>query len=162
MTDRTTRFLFIDDDELVISALRRALRRETFEVFFTSDAESAFRMVKELGIDVVVSDHSMPSMTGIEFFAILRRLHEGVRRVMMTGQSDRDIILGAINNGRVERFIDKPWTNTALQQTLHELDAEVRASRRRAVTPEPGSASRSSSILRDASGAVVLPIGQME
>ena len=159
MTDRTTRFLFIDDDELVISALRRALRREPFEIFFTSDAESAFRMVKEQNIDVVISDHSMPSMTGIEFFAILRRLHEGVRRVMMTGQSDREITLGAINNGRVERFIDKPWTNDALRQTLRELDADVRASRRRPPVVEPHA---HTTILRDASGAVVLPNGALE
>jgi DNA-binding NtrC family response regulator len=155
MTDAVTRFLFIDDDELVISAVRRALRRESFETYFTSDPESAFRMVKEHSIDAVVSDHSMPTMTGIEFFSILRRLHENVRRVMMTGQSDREITLGAINSGRVERFIEKPWTNEALSQALRELDAEVCASRRRATSRQSVSTQRS--ILRDAGGAVVLP-----
>ncbi len=161
MTEHATRFLFIDDDELVISAIRRAVRREPFEVFFTSDPESAFRMVKEQGIDVVISDHSMPSMTGVEFFAVLRRLHENVRRVMMTGQSDREITMGAINNGRVERFIEKPWANQDLVRVLHELDAEVRAARRKAIIP-PGHQSAHTSILRDAHGAVVLPVGQPE
>ena len=142
MTEQATRFLFIDDDELVISALRRALRREPFEVFFTSDPELAFRMVKDHNIDVVVSDHSMPAMTGVEFFAILRRLHEGVRRVMMTGQSDREITMGAINNG--------------LCRILRELDAEVRAARRKASLPTPQQSAHTT-IVRDATGAVVLP-----
>jgi response regulator RpfG family c-di-GMP phosphodiesterase len=161
MTEHATRFLFIDDDELVISAIRRALRREPFEVYFTSDPESAFRMIKEHGVDVVVSDHSMPSMTGVEFFAILRRLHEGVRRVMLTGQSDREITMGAINNGRVERFIEKPWSNEDLCRVLRELDAEVRAARRKASLP-PTQQSAHTSIVRDATGAVVLPSGLAE
>ena len=161
MTEKATRFLFIDDDDLVISALRRALRREPFEVFYTSDPESAFRMIKEENIDVVVSDHSMPSMTGVEFFAILRRLHEGVRRVMMTGQSDREITMGAINSGRVERFIEKPWTNQDLCRILRELDAEVRAARRKASLPATQQSAHTS-IVRDATGAVVLPIGLTE
>ena len=156
MTEQATRFLFIDDDELVLSALRRALRREPIEVFFTSDPELAFRMVKDNNIDVVVSDHSMPAMTGVEFFAILRRLHEGVRRVMMTGQSDLEITMGAINNGRVERFIEKPWTNQDLCRILRELDAEVRAARRKASLPTPHQSAHTT-IVRDATGAVVLP-----
>jgi response regulator RpfG family c-di-GMP phosphodiesterase len=161
MSEDVTRFLFIDDDELVLSAIRRALRKEPYEVHFTSDPDSAFRMVKDLRIDVVVSDHSMPQMTGVEFFALLRRLNENVRRVMMTGQSDREITLAAINSGRVERFVEKPWTNEALCKTLRELDAEVRAARRKAALPT-GQQSTHSTILRDATGAVVLPVRPTE
>ena len=156
MSTSQTRFLFIDDEDLVLNALKRTLRKEPFEIEFTNDPESAFRLVAEHSIDVVISDQSMPNMTGVEFFSILRRLHENVVRVMMSGQSDRDTTLRAINEGQVNRFIEKPWSNDDLRQILAEIDREVQQKRRlgRPAGPAP---SRASTILKDATGAVILP-----
>jgi len=154
MSNSQTRFLFIDDEDLVLNALKRTLRKEPFEIQFTNDPESAFRLVTEHAIDVVISDQSMPNMTGVEFFSILRRLHESVIRVMMSGQSDRETTVRAINEGQVHRFIEKPWGNDDLRQILVELDREVQQKRRAGrVVPAPSRAS----ILKDATGAVILP-----
>lgn len=155
MSTSQTRFLFIDDEDLVLNALKRTLRKEPFEIEFTNDPESAFRLVAEHSIDVVISDQSMPNMTGVEFFSILRRLHENVVRVMMSGQSDRDTTLRAINEGQVNRFIEKPWSNDDLRQILVEIDREVQQKRRhgRPVAAAPTRAT----ILKDATGAVILP-----
>lgn len=157
MSKSQTRFLFIDDEDLVLNALRRTLRKEPFEFHFTNDPESAFRMVAELGIDCVISDQSMPNMSGVEFFAILRRLHESVVRVMMSGQSDRDTTLRAINEGQVSRFIEKPWNNDELRAILAGIDRDLEIKRRAArVNEEQPRAHAHTSILRDATGAVVL------
>jgi len=154
MTQLPIKILFIDDDELILNAFRRALRQDGYELHFTTDPETAFRLVKELGIDIVVADHTMPEMTGIEFFAILRRLHEGVRRVMITGQGGRDITIEAINTARVERFLEKPWKNNDLRDVLRALESDIRARRRAGLAQkEPV---RAGSIMKDATGAVVL------
>jgi DNA-binding NtrC family response regulator len=158
MSTDTVRILFIDDEELVLNSLRRALRNETFGSFFTTEPETAFRLVKEENIDIVVSDQSMPNMSGTEFLAILRRLHEKVIRVMLTGQSDRETTINAINDGHVHRFLDKPWDNDKLRTVLQELVLEVRlrrqAERRAAMPSEPRRALRT--VVRDATGAVVI------
>jgi len=155
MSTSQTRFLFIDDEELVLNALKRTLRKEPFAIEFTNDPESAFRLVAEHSIDVVISDQSMPNMTGVEFFSILRRLHENVVRVMMSGQSDRDTTVRAINEGQVNRFIEKPWSNEDLRQVLVEIDREVQQ-KRRAGRPA-GPAHARATIIKDATGAVILP-----
>ena len=157
MTTEQTRFLFIDDEELVLRALRRALRREPHALFFTNDPEGAFRLVKEEQIDVVISDHSMPNLTGVEFFATLRRLHPDVIRVMMTGQGDRETTIRAINDGQVHRFIEKPWSNEELRTILGQLHVEVLVKWRDEHPPGEAPRPRHRSIQKDATGAVIIP-----
>lgn len=163
MKNDTVRILFIDDEDLVLNSLRRALRNESFETFFTTDPEQAFRLVKEESIDIVVSDQSMPNMSGTEFLGILRRLHEHVVRVMLTGQSDRETTLNAINDGHVHRFLDKPWDNVKLRTVLHELVVDVRLRHQRsrvgAVPVEPRRPLRT--VHRDAMGAVLISEGDL-
>jgi len=162
MSTDTVRILFIDDEDLVLNSLKRALRNEAFETFFTTDPEQAFRLVKAESIDIVVSDQSMPNMSGTEFLGILRRLHEHVVRVMLTGQSDRETTINAINDGHVHRFLDKPWDNEKLRSVLNELVVDVRLRRQRArmasptSVPLPEPKRTISTVMRDASGAVII------
>jgi response regulator RpfG family c-di-GMP phosphodiesterase len=157
MTEIRARILFIDDDELILSALRRTLRKEPYECFFSNDPEMAMRIVKEEKIDIVVSDHSMPGMTGIEFFALLVRLHKDVMRVMMTGQSDRSTTVRAINDGQVHRFLDKPWNDEELKAVLADLAQQVRARDIDSRSAQAGRASiRFKTVQKDSSGAIVI------
>jgi response regulator RpfG family c-di-GMP phosphodiesterase len=157
MTEIRARILFIDDDELILSALRRTLRKEPYECFFSNDPEMAMRIVKEEKIDIVVSDHSMPGMTGIEFFALLVRLHKDVLRVMMTGQSDRSTTVRAINDGQVHRFLDKPWNDEELKAVLADLAQQVRARDIDSRSAQAGRASiRFKTVQKDSSGAIVI------
>jgi DNA-binding NtrC family response regulator len=158
MEERRVRILFIDDDELILSALRRTLRKEPYELFFSSDPEMAMSTVKDERIDIVVSDHSMPGMTGIEFFALLVRLHKDVFRVMMTGQGDRATTVRAINDGQVHRFLDKPWNDDELKAVLTDLSLQVRAREReqRAGQPAARTSPRFKTVQKDATGAIVI------
>jgi DNA-binding NtrC family response regulator len=157
MTEARARILFIDDDELILSALRRTLRKEPYECFFSNDPEMAMRIVKDEKIEIVVSDHSMPGMTGIEFFALLVRLHKDVMRVMMTGQSDRATTVRAINDGQVHRFIDKPWNDDELKAVLADLAQQLRAKELEARSAQAGRSSiRFKTVQKDASGAIVI------
>lgn len=151
------RILFVDDEVLVLNALKRALRNDGHVVFFTDDPETAFRIVVDERIDIVVSDQSMPNMTGTEFLGILSRLHESVLRVMLTGQADRETALAAVNEGRIHRFLEKPWDNDKLRVVLKQLAAEVHIAKNRARAETAFAKSGPTTIERDKSGVVVLP-----
>ena len=129
MIEESVRILFVDDDQLVLGALRRTLRGFPWEVHLCSDPLEARAIVNELRIDVVVSDEAMPGMTGLQLLTTIGRDNEDVVRVMMTGHGDRTLALRAINEGNVFRFIDKPWNDAALKVTLQ--DAAALALRRR-------------------------------
>ena len=149
--------LFIDDEQLILSALRRTLRREGFELFFTTDPFEVAKLVGEHRIDIVVSDHMMPQMTGVDVLALVRRLHPHTTRIMMTGQADRDATIRAINEGCIHRFIEKPWDDTMLKNVLHEAERSINVQRANA-QPDPAQAVKTfhRTIMRDASGTIVL------
>ena len=152
------KILFVDDEQLILSALKRTLRREGFELFFTSDPFEVSKLVGEHRIDIVVSDHMMPQMTGVEVLALCRRLHPHTTRIMMTGQADRDATIRAINEGSIHRFIEKPWDDNMLKNVLHEVERSILVQRASNAQPDAAAAVKSfhRTIMRDARGAIVI------
>lgn len=130
MFEERVRVLFVDDEELVLNALRRTLRSSPWDLSFCDNPEEALQMLQDESFDVVVSDHAMPGMNGVDFLAVLRRTQEHVVRIMMTGHSDHELALRAINEGHVYRFIEKPWSDAAMRLALHDA-AELALRRRR-------------------------------
>lgn len=128
--EEPVRVLFVDDEMLVLQALRCTLRDLPYDLTFVSDPYDALRQAQTLPFDVVVSDHAMPGMTGIELLSALQAERDDTVRLMMTGHGDRTLALRAINEGHVDRLIDKPWDDQALRAALHDA-AELALRRRR-------------------------------
>ncbi len=110
--------LVIDDEENICKALRRSLRRENYEVFIGCDPAEGFRILKQERIDLVISDHLMPGMTGVEFLTLVRDRYPGVMRILLTGHADMATAVRAINEGQIYRFLTKPWDDDALKAEL--------------------------------------------
>lgn len=115
------RLLIVDDEKSVRSALRRALRKEGYQIFFAESAMEALDILKEHGndIDLILSDHLMPKMTGLELLKRCRLLYPDIGRVVLTGQAEMDTVIGAINDGEVFRFLRKPWDDDEVKLTIH-------------------------------------------
>lgn len=124
------RILFLDDEQPILNALRRVLRKEGYEISLCTDPDDALRMIREASIEIVVSDHLMPGMTGTEFFALASRLHPHVHRIMLTGQADMDVAIRCINEGHVHRFLTKPWDDDQLKQVLREASRQIQTQER--------------------------------
>lgn len=148
------KILFVDDEQLILSALRRALRREGFELYFTADPNAAARLVGEHQIDIVVSDYMMPELSGVEVLALVGRLHHNTARIMMTGQADRDATIRAINEGNIQRFIEKPWDDGELKRILHDVARSIQV--RRSADDRDSDRRPLRTLVRDGSGAIVL------
>ena len=117
----TPGILFVDDEDNVLNALRRILRKENYAVFFSRSVDEAKEMLSKKQIDVVVSDHLMPSMNGLSFLKLVKQLYPDVIRVLLTGHADLQMAIEAINEGEVFRFLTKPWNELDLKVSLRQI-----------------------------------------
>jgi two-component system, probable response regulator PhcQ len=111
--------LAVDDEENVLSALRRTLRREGYTVLTAMQPVEAFAVLRTTPVDVVLSDNLMPNMSGLDFLKEVRALHPDVVRIMLTGHADVSTAMEAINEGEIYRFLTKPWEDAELKVALH-------------------------------------------
>jgi two-component system, probable response regulator PhcQ len=117
-TSHGRRIFVVDDEEGVTSALRRSLRRDGYEIATCNDPKEALVRLKTETYDMLISDHLMPGMTGTELVKICRDRYPDMMRLMLTGQPDTQMVIKAINEGEVYRFITKPWDDLELKVTL--------------------------------------------
>ena len=113
-----TRVLFVDDEPLVLEGLRRSVYSE-FVADLAGGAEEGLAKLREGGpYPVVVSDMRMPGMDGAKFLATVRTVSPDSIRVMLTGASDMEAAVRAVNEGQIFRFLTKPVTSKTLLATL--------------------------------------------
>jgi two-component system probable response regulator PhcQ len=125
----TPHILIVDDEESVRAALRRSLRKEPYRVSFAESAGEALNLMKEDRPDLLITDHLMPQMTGLDLLRRVRLLYPDMARVILTGQAELDTVVAAINEGEIFRFLRKPWDETELKLTIHLALEQLRTER---------------------------------
>src|SRR5713226_8767735 len=101
--------LLVDDEESVREPISKLLEREGYRVYCAESGEAALEILKQDPIQLVISDQNMPGMSGIELLKLIRERHPRVLRIMLTAETDPQVIIRSINDGEVYRFIRKPW-----------------------------------------------------
>ena len=128
------RVLFVDDEPRILTTMRM-LFRSSYEVFLAESGQQALDLLKTQVVDVIVSDQRMPGMTGIEMLRAARELNPNAMRILLTGYSDLNAIIGSINDGEIFRFVNKPWANEELASTVEKAVTAARASAAAAARP---------------------------
>ncbi len=118
--------LFVDDDEGIVRALRRAFRGAPFDTRFAGSGAEALRVLAEAPADLVVTDMRMPEMDGVTLLERVRDLSPGTARVILSGQIDRDTAIRALSTGIARTFFSKPWEDEVLRGRIAHM-LEVRA-----------------------------------
>ncbi|WDE10223.1 HD domain-containing phosphohydrolase [Thalassomonas haliotis] len=113
----TLSLLLLDDEQSILNSLKRLLRKEYQLVTFT-EGQEALAYLKENHVDIMMSDMRMPNMDGAEFLSRAKKIIPNAIRILLTGYSDLESTIKAINEGGVYTYIGKPWDNEALQLTL--------------------------------------------
>ncbi|MCX7199710.1 MAG: protein kinase [Proteobacteria bacterium] len=113
------RLLVVDDEERILNSLK-ALFRDDFHVFATSNCNHALRFVEKFHMHAIISDQRMPEMLGVELLRRAKITSPTSMRLLLTGYSDLNAIVDSINEGEIFRFINKPWNNRDLKQIVHE------------------------------------------
>jgi DNA-binding NtrC family response regulator len=116
-TQHKPRLLFVDDEQRVLNSMRIMFRRQ-FDLYLASHGAEALNIVKDNDIDVIVADHRMPQMTGVEVLTKVRSMSPRTVRILLTGYADLDAVEGSINEGEVFRFLTKPCAPDQLRETV--------------------------------------------
>lgn len=119
--DRPGRYvLAVDNEPNILSALRRVLRRTDLHLLTTTSIQEAFSLLASYPVGVVVCDQRIPEMTGTEFLRRVRELYPATVRIVLSGYTDLNAVIGAINRGAIYKFLTKPWEDQVLIDCLQE------------------------------------------
>ena len=112
--------LLVDDDPNILSALKRVLHRENYEIITATSGHEGLELLARHDAGVILSDQRMPHMNGTEFLNRVRRLHPTSIRMVLTGYTNLDTITDAVNTGHIYKFISKPWEDDFLLASVRE------------------------------------------
>ncbi len=117
MSKKDFAILYVDDEEHNLVSFKAAFRRD-YTIHTAISGEEGIAIIHQHNVDLIITDQRMPHMTGIQFLERILPEYPDAIRMILTGFSDIEAIIGAINTGRVFRYITKPWDETELRMTI--------------------------------------------
>jgi response regulator RpfG family c-di-GMP phosphodiesterase len=109
--------LYVDDEPENLRIFELGFRRE-FSIITAASGEEGLRILNERPVALVLSDHRMPGMTGVDFLTRVRELDPKTIRVLVTAYGDAETLSVAINDGSIYRYVPKPWEADEMRLTL--------------------------------------------
>jgi diguanylate cyclase (GGDEF)-like protein len=119
-TQRQRTLLLVDDEDNILSALKRLLRRDGYRILTATSAAEGLQRLAETEVDVIVSDQRMPGMTGVEFLHRAKALYPETLRMVLSGYTELQSIIDAVNEGAIYKFLTKPWDDGLLRGHVAE------------------------------------------
>lgn len=127
--------LVVDDNVAILSVLRRLLQSHGIASVQATSGRAGLQILKSHDVDLVISDMRMPEMDGSQFLEQVRQHDPSIVRILLTGHSDIEATIAAINRGAIHRYLTKPWDNDDLvpevrdalaRRALERENAELR------------------------------------
>ncbi len=113
------RILFVDDEVNVLHAMERIFLDDPYEILTATSGESALQLLESCGpVQVIVSDYRMPGMNGVDFLQEVYQRWPDPVKVILSGYADTVAVVEAVNNGRIHKFIPKPWDEDDLKNNI--------------------------------------------
>lgn len=113
--------MLVDDEINILKALKRIITHSkdwNVEVF--TNAEDALNRIMDKKFDLYLSDYKMPNIDGVTFLTSVKTLQPDSMRIILSGYTDLDALMGAINQAGIFRFITKPWNDDYLINSLEQ------------------------------------------
>lgn len=123
--------LVIDDEKDIVDSIERKFRSQ-YKIFKASSGYEALKVLQKEDIHLILSDQRMPGMTGVQLFEKAQIVKPDAIRILLTGYTDVESVIAAINNGQIYRYVTKPWDPTELDVILkralesYDLRAELK------------------------------------
>lgn len=134
--------LIVDDEESILNSLQRVFHKEGYELITARSGQEGLARLKEEGkeFSLIISDQRMPGMNGVEFLEKAKNIFPQAARILLTGYSDTEAVVEAINKGGIHRYMAKPWNEEELlfhvHQALKQYDLVVENQKLLALTKE--------------------------
>ncbi|HBA86756.1 MAG TPA: histidine kinase [Geobacter sp.] len=114
-----TRILCVDDERNVLRALERIFLDDDYDILTASSGEEGLEILNSTEeVQVVISDFRMPGMNGVEFLKEVFQRRPETIRIVLSGYADTAAVVSAINEGKIYKFIPKPWNDDELRVTV--------------------------------------------
>lgn len=113
--------LFVDDEEHVLSSLKRTFFESDYELYFATSGKDALDIIRNGNIDMVVSDMRMPETDGYSFLKTVRQEKPLIVRIILSGYAEKQTILKAIADGTAKAYLTKPWDNDKLKNEIAQF-----------------------------------------
>ncbi len=112
--------LLVDDEPSILKALSRLFYRTSYKVLTANTGYEALDIIREQPVAVLVSDYSMPHITGAELLALARAIRPEMYTIVLSGNNDQQSVINSINDGGAAKYISKPWDDEKLLATVAE------------------------------------------
>jgi len=115
------RLMIVDDEVNILNSLRRILsKQKEWELTLCSDPAEAAEIAKDSNFDLFISDYRMPGMNGVDFLVGTRESNPHAMRIILSGTSDFEATVEAINQAEIYRYITKPVDTDELISTINQ------------------------------------------
>lgn len=113
--------LYVDDEVNNLTSFK-ATFRSTFNIFTAISADEGRKILDEKiqDIQIIITDQRMPGMTGVEFLASIIKKYPEPIRILLTGYSDIQAVIDAVNKGQIYYYISKPWEEQHLRIVIEK------------------------------------------
>jgi PAS domain S-box-containing protein len=123
--------LVVDDDKIILDLLKRTFQ-SAYEVHAAPSGDAGLAILQSTPIDLLITDQKMPGMTGLDLIARARETVHELTAILLTAYSEPEDLIAAINEGRIYRYVSKPWNTADLVMTVKNALEAVALRRERA------------------------------
>ncbi|MDF2158613.1 response regulator [Algoriphagus sp. CAU 1675] len=116
-TEEKIKILYVDDEENNLQAFKATFRRD-YKIFLANSAKEGIDILNNEDIEIVITDQRMPETTGVEFLETIIPTHPSPIRILLTGYTDIQAVIDAINKGQVYHYLTKPWEEDYLRTVI--------------------------------------------
>ncbi len=126
----TYKILLVDDEPANLRLLQRLFRHD-YNVLTAASGEEALRLLRQHDVALIITDQRMPGMTGLELLKSTTSFRPQMVRILLTGYTDVNTLVDALNWGQVYKYVTKPWNNDELRVTVTRAIEHYEASKAR-------------------------------
>ncbi len=123
--------LFVDDEPNILSSLKRLFRPQGYRILTAPSGREGLAVMEQETVDLVVSDMRMPEMDGAAFLEQAAHRWPDTERILLTGYADLTSTIAAVNQGRIYRYISKPWEDNDILLTIKRALEQKRLEKER-------------------------------
>lgn len=111
------KILYVDDEENNLQAFKATFRRD-YKIFLAMSADEGREILKSEDVHIIITDQRMPEETGVDFLTSIIPINPDPIRILLTGYTDIQAVIDAINKGQIYHYLTKPWEEEYMRNVI--------------------------------------------